>query len=82
MSRMTPADMMRRATQSQPQAAPAPVPQAKGHQPQPGNAVRVPKGGEVHVRKIDNGHIAVVRDSSYNTVSETFMNDPGQLRLE
>lgn len=82
MSRMTSGNMTGRVqpvgTNMPKRSATPTMPSAGGKK----STIAVPKGGEVHVRKIDNGHIAVVRDSNYNTVSETYVADTGQLRLE
>lgn len=46
------------------------------------STVEVPKGGEVHVRKIDGGHIVIARDKNYSTKSETFVKDTSKLVLK
>lgn len=39
--------------------------------------VAIPSGGEMHVRSLKGGGVlASVRDSNYNTVSETYAEDP------
>lgn len=58
------------------------MPAAKGNSKVVSSTVMVPKGHDLHVRKIDNGHIAVVRDKNYNTVSETFVKDTSAIKIK
>ena len=43
--------------------------------------LKVPQGGEVTVRPIDNGFIASSRDKNWNKGSEVFVSDISQLKL-
>lgn len=45
-------------------------------------AVKVPTGGRVNIRRIDNGVVAEVTDSKWNRVTEVFASDAGSLNLE
>ena len=45
-------------------------------------AVKVPAGGRVNIRRIDNGVVAEVTDSNWNRVTEVFASDAGSLNLE
>lgn len=72
MSRFTAAQMVQaRKKGSKPAAAPT------------GKvAVKVPAGGRVNIRRIDNGVVAEVTDSNWNRVTEVFASDAGSLNLE
>ncbi|WGH15547.1 virion structural protein [Pseudomonas phage PA_LZ03] len=45
-------------------------------------AVKVPAGGRVHIRRIDNGVVAEVTDSKWNRVGEHFAADASSINLE
>ena len=44
--------------------------------------VRVPVGGRVNIRHIDNGVVAEVTDSKWNRVGEHFAADASSINLE
>jgi hypothetical protein len=43
--------------------------------------VKVPKGGEMHIRHLDNGVMVSSRDANYNRVQEVFAETPEQLNI-
>jgi len=45
-------------------------------------AVKVPAGGRVNIRRIDNGVVAEVTDSKWNRVGEHFAADASSINLE
>lgn len=45
-------------------------------------AVKVPAGGRVSIRRIDNGVVAEVTDSKWNRVGEHFAADASSINLE
>lgn len=45
-------------------------------------AVKVPVGGRVNIRRIDNGVVAEVTDSKWNRVGEHFAADASSINLE
>lgn len=44
--------------------------------------VSIPKGGELHVKHVDNGVIASVRDKNWNTTQEVFASCPEDLSIK
>lgn len=76
MSRMSASSMMfpRAKGTPSPQHSAAPMPARV--------VVKIPKGGELHVKHVDNGVIASVRDKNWNTTQEVFADCPESLSIE
>lgn len=75
MSRFTAAQMSQARKKGSKPAAAAAAPTGKV-------AVKVPVGGRVNIRRIDNGVVAEVTDSKWNRVGEHFAADASSINLE
>jgi len=76
MARYTSQQMTQQRRAGQPAPAPA---KAEGKPAQ--QSLRVPQGGQVTIRRVDNGLIASSVDANYRAQGEVFVKDASDLKI-
>ncbi|MFA5702900.1 MAG: hypothetical protein WC982_05205 [Advenella sp.] len=78
MARFSAQDMLKPKTDQGSRSSTPPQPAAtKGPQ-----AVQVPKGGQVTIRKVSNGVVATVTDSNWRNTQEVIASKASDLKIE